>query len=284
MTAPTRRRFGVATLAIAAGLTLAACGGGDDQAANALNTVSAGKLQLAFRSDDKPVSFIENGKPAGFLIELTQAMAKKMNLTPQYTATDFASMLPNVRNHKYDSAAFGTLVTEARQKVTDFTSAVNYGQAQLISRKAAPVPTVDAVGGKTIAITRGSELIPLIKKRVPSVTVKEFPNIAASSNALTAGQVDGLFTGVSTTLDLLKKHPDYQASAPITSGMTAFPVAKDRPELKKALDDALKAVIADGTYTKLFDKWNPKDVAIPQDMLKAYPGLQQRPGVTGDGS
>ncbi|MEV4602803.1 transporter substrate-binding domain-containing protein [Amycolatopsis sp. NPDC049253] len=285
MTAPTRRRLGVATLVLAAGLTLTACGGSDDQAANPLGTVTPGKVHFAFRSDDKPTSFIDGGKPAGFLIELTQAMAQKMNLTADYTATDFASMLPNIRNHKYDSAAFGTLVTPPRQEVTDFTTAVNYGQAQLISRKSAPLSNVDASGGKTIAITRGSELIPLVKKRVPTVTVKEFPNIAASSNALTAGQVDGLFTGVATTNDLLEKHPDYQASPAITSGMTAFPVAKDKPELKKALDEALKAVIADGTYTKLFDKWNPKGIAIPSDMLKAYPGMQQRPGVTAaDGS
>jgi polar amino acid transport system substrate-binding protein len=143
---------------------------------------------------------------------------------------------------------------------------------------------VDASAGKTIAITRGSELIPLIQKRVPTITVKEFPNIAASANALTAGQVDGLFTGVTTTLDLLEKHPDYTATQSITSGMTAFPVAKDRPQLKKALDDALKAVITDGTYTQLFDKWNPKGLAIPKDMLDAYPGMKQRPGAVTDGS
>ncbi|HEY0495369.1 MAG TPA: transporter substrate-binding domain-containing protein [Kutzneria sp.] len=277
--APTRCRIGVAAVALAAGMSLAACGGADAGSdANSLGTIDAGTISFAFRSDDKPVSFVDNGKPAGFLIELTQAMAAKMKVTPKYTATDFASMLPNIRNHKYDSAAFGTLATDARKQVTDFTLPVSFGEAKMVSRKDAALSTVDASAGRTVAITRGSELIPLLKAKVPTVTVKEFPNIAASANALTAGQVDGLFTGETTALDLVTKHPDYTSSPSITSGETALPVAKDKPNLKKALDDALKSVIADGTYTKLFDKWNPKGVAIPADMIAAYPGMQQRPG------
>jgi ABC-type amino acid transport substrate-binding protein len=277
--APTRRRIGVAAVALAAGMSLAACGGADAGSdANSLGTIDAGAISFAFRSDDKPTSFVDNGKPAGFLIELTQAMAAKMKVTPKYTATDFASMLPNIRNHKYDSAAFGTLATDARKQVTDFTTPVSFGEAKMVSRKDAALSTVDASAGRTVAITRGSELIPLLKAKVPTVTVKEFPNIAASANALTAGQVDGLFTGETTALDLVTKHPDYTASPSITSGQTALPVAKDKPNLRKALDDALKAVIADGTYTKLFDKWNPKGVAIPSDMIAFYPGMQQRPG------
>jgi len=276
--APTRRRIGVAAVALAAGMSLAACGGADAGSDNSLGTVTPGTISFAFRSDDKPVSFVDNGKPAGFLIELTQAMAAQMKVTPQYTSTDFASMLPNIRNHKYDSAAFGTLATDARKQVTDFTTPVSFGEAKMVSRKDAALSTVDASAGKTVAITRGSELIPLLKQKVPTVTVKEFPNIAASANALTAGQVDGLFTGDATALDLVSKHPEYTASPSITSGPTALPVAKDRPNLKKALDDALKSVISDGTYTKLFDKWNPKGVPIPPDMITTYPGMRQRPG------
>jgi polar amino acid transport system substrate-binding protein len=273
----TRGRLGAAVLALAAALPLAACGGSAGSGANALGTIAPGQLKLAFRSDDKPTSFVENGKPTGFMIELTDAMAKKMGVTTSYVATDFASMLPNVRNHTYDSAAFGTLVTPPRQDVTDFTKPVSFGQAQLISRKAATLPTIQASAGKTVAITRGSELIPLLQKEIPTIQIKEFPNIAASANALSAGQVDGLFTGTATTSQLLSQHPDFTATEAITTAQTSFPVAKDRPALKKALDDALTAVIADGTYTALFDKWNPAGVLIPQDMLNAYPGMKQRP-------
>jgi ABC-type amino acid transport substrate-binding protein len=272
-----RRCFGVATIAIVAALSLAACGGATTTSSNnQLGTVTAGQIKFAFRSDDKPASFVQDGKPAGFLIDLTQAMAAKMNLTPVYVSTDFDSMLPNVRNHTYDSAAFDTLITPARQKVADFTTAVEYSEAQLISRKSAPINSITSAGSKTVAVTTGSSLIPILQQQAKGVTVKEFPNIAASANALEAGQVDGLFTGVATTSQLLTAHPDFTATQQINTGESAFPVAPDKQALLKAMNSALAAVIKDGTYTKLFAKWNPPSLLIPQGMLDAYPGMKQR--------
>ncbi|HEY4008193.1 MAG TPA: transporter substrate-binding domain-containing protein [Pseudonocardia sp.] len=100
----TTRRAAAGVLILVAGLLLSACagpGGGND---------SGRRITFAFRSDDKPASFVQDVKPTGFMIELTQAMAQKMRVTPSYVATDFASMLPSVRNHTYDSAAFGAQV------------------------------------------------------------------------------------------------------------------------------------------------------------------------------
>ena len=272
----TRRRFGVATIAIAAAFSLAACGGATSSGSNQLGTNVAGQITFAFRSDDKPASFVQDGKPTGFLVELAQAMAAKMGVTANFVSTDFDSMLPNVRNHKYDSAAFDVLITPARKQVVDFTTAVNYSEAQLISRKSAPVSSIQAAGSKTVAVTTGSSLIPILQQQAKGVTVKEFPNIAASANALEAGQVDGLFTGVATTSQLLTAHPDFTATQQINTGESAFPVAPDRQALLKSMNSALAAVIQDGTYTKLFAKWNPPNLMIPQGMLTAYPGLKQR--------
>ena len=67
-----------------------------------------------------------------------------------------------------------------------------------MSRKNAPIATVESAAGKTVAVTTGSALIPLLQKIAPQVSIKEFPNIASSTNALIAGQVDGLFTGNAT--------------------------------------------------------------------------------------
>ena len=205
--APIRRCLGVATVAIVAALSLAACGGATPSSGNQLGTITAGQIKFAFRSDDKPVSFVQDGKPAGFLIDLTQAMAAKMGVTPTYVATDFDSMLPDVRNHTYDSAAFDVLITPAREQVANFTTPVEFAEAQLISRKSAPIGSIQSAGGRTVAVTTGSSLIPILQQQAKGVTVKEFPNIASSANALEAGQVDGLFTGVATTAQLLAQPP-----------------------------------------------------------------------------
>ncbi|MDE2147803.1 MAG: amino acid ABC transporter substrate-binding protein [Burkholderiales bacterium] len=232
-----------------------------------------GELRVAYRTDDKPVSFLQDGQPAGLLIDFMNAVAARLGLRVTYVSTTFAAMVPAVRNHQYDTAAFGVLVTPERQAVVDFTTPIGYGQAQLVSRKDAPLARLDDAAGKTVAVTTGSALIPLLQQRAPQVTVKQFPNIASSINALVSGQIDGLFTGLATAERIVEQHPALEATQTVESGVTALPVARDRPALRAALDGAIAALMKDGTYTRLYVKWNPPSMAIPERLYADYPGM-----------
>ncbi|HEY4202574.1 MAG TPA: transporter substrate-binding domain-containing protein [Devosiaceae bacterium] len=244
------------------------------QAAPAFKMVNPGQLTVAYRTDDKPVSFIdESGKPAGFLVDFENAIGADLGIKIEYIATDFASMVPSIRNNRYDTAAFQTLVTPERSAVVDFTTALTYSQARLVTRKEAPIEKVDGASGKSVAITRGSALIPQLQQIAPGVTVREFPNIAASLNALLAGQVDGLFTGLSTASHLVNDHQELTASQIVTTGTSAFPVSKDNPELTKALNASIDKLMKDGTYTRLYVKWFADDVEIPDQLYADYPGM-----------
>jgi polar amino acid transport system substrate-binding protein len=259
-------------------LALAACAQAPAAMAAPIETSSPGMLKVAYRTDDKPVSFLEDGKPTGFMVDLMNAVAGHMGLKVTYISTTFAAMVPAVRNHQYDTAAFGVLVTPERQAVVNFTTALGYGQAQLVSRKNAAVKSLNDAAGKTVAVTTGSALIPLLQTTAPKVTIKEFPNIASSANALIAGQVDGLFTGNATAERVVEQHPELVATETIESNANALPVAKDRPELLAAMNKALAATMLDGTYGKLFAKWNPAGVPIPKRLFTDYPGMPQPAG------
>lgn len=243
------------------------------QTAAPLELNTPGTLKIAYRTDDKPVSYIENGQPAGFMVELMNAVAQRMGLKPEYISTTFSAMLPAVRNHIYDTAAFGVLVTPERQKVVSFTSAIGYGQAQLVSRKNATLKDLDGAAGKTVAVTTGSALIAQLHDVAPKVQVKEFPNIASSANALRAGQVDGLFTGIATAARVVVQYPDLTATQIVESAANALPIAPDHPKLLAAMNKALTETMNDGTFTKLFVKWNPPGVTIPQRMYTDYPSM-----------
>lgn len=265
---------GAAALTLTTGLLALSLSGASALAASSdFKLVQPGQLTVAYRTDDKPVSFIENGEPSGFMVEFERAIGKELGVEVVFVSTNFESMVPAVRNEQYDTAAFGVLVTPERREAVDFTTPVGYGEARLVTLEKAPIEKVESAGGKTVAITRGSALIPLLKKIAPDVTVREFPNIAASLNALKAGQVDGLFTGLATADRLVKQHPDLAASQKVVSGVDGFPVAKTRPNLLAAMNAAIAKLMKDGTYTKIFVKWNPPSVEIADKLFKDYPGM-----------
>lgn len=262
-------------LFISASASLALLLGGTPQAAHAAGPqlTTPGKLTVAYRTDDKPVSFIQGGQPSGLYVDLENALGAQLGLPVEFISTSFAAMLPAVRNHEYDTAAFGVLVTPERQAAVNFTTPIGYSQAELISLKTSPIAKVNGATGKTIAVTIGSALIPVLKQIAPGVSVKTFPNIAASANALLAGQVDGLFTGQETTGQLLAKHPEFVASQNVTSGEIAFPVAKDNPQLLAALNSAIATIMKNGTFTKIFAKWTTAPMTIPDQLYQDYPGM-----------
>jgi polar amino acid transport system substrate-binding protein len=242
-------------------------------AADSFPTITPGELSVAYRTDDKPVSFIQDGKPAGLLVDFYNAIGAKLGLKVEFTSSDFASMLPAVRNNRYDTAAFGVLVTPERQEVVNFTTPVGYSEARLVSRTDAPLAKIDGAKGKTVAITQGSALIPMLQKIAPGVTVREFPNIAASANSLTAKQVDALFTGVETAEQLLHQHADFVTSQKVTTAVTAFPVAKTNPKLLAAMNEAMASLMKDGTYSRLWAKWSSPNSEIPEGLFTDYPGM-----------
>jgi polar amino acid transport system substrate-binding protein len=264
-------------LGAAAQVVAAASGSTPAATATPLETITPGTLRVAYRTDDKPVSFLQDGKPAGYMIDLMNSVAARLGLKVTYVSTTFAAMVPAVKNHLYDTAAFGVLVTPERAAAVSFTSAVSYGQAQLVSRKDNPLATLDAAAGKTVAITTGSALIPLLQKVAPQVTIKQFPNIASSTNALLAGQVQGLFTGNATAERVVGQHSELTATQTVESGINALPVAHDRPALLTAINQAVAAAMKDGSFTRSFTKWNPPSVPISERLFSDYPGMPRPP-------
>lgn len=241
-----------------------------------IQLMSDGSLTVLYRNDDKPYSFLDldRGAPSGFDVQLVEAIADKLGLTPKFIAVKFVSMIPRVRNNRADIAGFDALITSERKQQVSFTLPVNFRTARMLSLTKEPLNKIGDAGKAVIAITKGSALIPILKSEVPSVKLRKFPNVAASTNALLAGIVDGLFTGSAKAKELEHEHHEFLLSADsLVSGAAAFPVSKDRPKLLRAINDALKLVITDGTYEKLFHKWF--DAAIPEPMLEQFPELQK---------
>ncbi len=269
---------------LVSGALLAACGSGSSTTSSAsvsstatthavIQTRTPGTLTIAYRSDDKPASYISNGHAAGYEIDLMKAVAAQMHLKTKFIDIAFNGILPGVQNKQFDTS-IGVLATPAREKQVGFSTPTDYVYGQLISKKSDPLATVNDAAGHSVAITAGSALIPLLQNKVPTVTIKQFPAIAASANALEIGQVQGLFTGPLTTTQLLKQYPNLEATQQIPIAFDAFPYPKDDTSLGTAIDAALKSVMENGTFTKIFEKSEPGK-QIPKELLAKYPGMPQ---------
>lgn len=65
------------------------------------------------------------GKPDGLMVELWEDIAKELNVTSVYHFTDMNGLLSGLQSTKYDIGLGAISITPKREKLVDFTQAVN---------------------------------------------------------------------------------------------------------------------------------------------------------------
>jgi polar amino acid transport system substrate-binding protein len=237
--------------ALAAALTLTACG----SSGTASDTLRVGTL-----SDSKPNAYQENGTFTGFDNELLKAIAQKEGLKLEFVATDFSALLGQVANGTFAIGSSAIAQTEARKKTVGFSEPYNYQALGIAARDAAGITDENSLSGKRIGVVQGTVSDNWLASNAPAAQAVRFPNDAAALSALKTGAVDGAVFDQATAEDYAKNNPD--AKLKVTKAITTtiphgFAFKKGNTDLITKIDDGLKKVIADGTWVKVHDQFEP---------------------------
>lgn len=85
---------------------------------------SKGELKVITSADIEPFSFIQNGKFAGYDIELITLIAERMGYAVTIDNTEFSTLIPAVNGGKYDVAVGCITITKERAETLLFTEPV----------------------------------------------------------------------------------------------------------------------------------------------------------------
>ena len=237
-------------LLLAAGVMLALTG-----ATQAQETV-----RIATEGAYAPYNFLDDaGKPAGFEIDLGNAMCAKAGLTCEFITNDWDSIIPNLLAGNYDLIMAGMSITDERMETIDFTQ--NYFPPDPSKFAAAAGAGIDptALDGKRIGVQGGTIQAAYAEKNLASNnTVVSFGTADQAMADLAAGNLDTILAdgaylepvvaASSGSLEFVGE--DLMIGNGIGGGLR-----KDETELKTKLDDALTALKADGTVDKLIGQW-----------------------------
>jgi polar amino acid transport system substrate-binding protein len=251
----------LATAGIAAGCggggnTTATSAGGGSGGSNALGLITPGTLTIG---SDIPYPPFEQGKPpdyTGFDVDLMDAIAQKLNVQPKWVDTAFGTIFSDQQAGKFDIVASSTTITPARSKKVTFSDPYYTADQSLMVQKGSDLQsTSDITSDTTIGVQEGTTGQDYAEKKTDA-QVQAFAAIGTVFNALQAGQVDGVINDFSVSAFALKKYPELDVVERIKTGESyGFPMQKQNTALQDAVNGALKGLIADGTYQKIYEKW-----------------------------
>jgi len=227
-------------------------GGGGGQ----FGLITDGTLTIG---SDIPYPPFEQGKPpdyTGFDVDLMDAIAKKLNLQPKWVDTAFGTIFSDEQAGKFDIVASSTTITPAREKKVTFSDPYFKADQSLMVQKGSDLAsTSDITSDTSIGVQEGTTGQDYAEKKTDA-TVQAYAGIGTAFNALQAGQVDGVINDFAVSAFALKKYPELDVVQTIKTGESyGFPMQKENTALQGAVNGALKDLIADGTYEKIFEKW-----------------------------
>jgi polar amino acid transport system substrate-binding protein len=236
-------------------------------AARAQSFVTPGTMTWGFAATFPPFESIVDGKPAGFDLELADAVARKMGLTPRLDSFEFKGLIPALLGKRIDAIISGMYVNPERSQVADFVVYAKVGN-QIAVQKGNPlhIDTQASLCGHRVAAPVGTAF-ELAANRIhaaclaagkPGLAMLALNGTAAGGVALQQDRVDALLASTATIAAMMASLPGVMepAGEPFDND-TRVGIAfnKDNPALGEAISKALAGVVADGTYAALLAKW-----------------------------
>ncbi|HEV2890642.1 MAG TPA: ABC transporter substrate-binding protein [Frankiaceae bacterium] len=296
LSVPTRAgRLAFTGLAMALALTSVACGGDDastvgepggnnptptssvDQslAARVPADIKAdGKILIGTDSTYAPNEFLAaDGKTIqGFDIDLFNAIAAKLGLTAEFQTAPFDNIIPSVKSGKYELGVSSFTINDERKKVADMVSYFSAG-TQWATKAGNPNGiNPDDACGKKIAVQKGTVQVDDLTARSKkctdagkkAITIEQYQGQDEATAAVVSGKDEAMLAdspvvayAVKQTNEQLELLGEIYDSAPY-----GYVVKKDQGEFAQVLADALKAIIADGSYKTALQKWGVEQGAI----------------------
>ncbi|UQX11009.1 ABC transporter substrate-binding protein/permease [Candidatus Mycobacterium methanotrophicum] len=232
----------------------------------ALGLHTPGTLTVGTLTQSPPTSCINPaGHYTGYDNELLRAIAAKLGLKVAFVGTDFFGLLAQVASRRFDVGSASIMATEARRRTVTFTNGYDFGYLSLV------VPSGSAIGGfddlaagQRIGVVQGTVEEAYVVDALHLQPVK-FPDFTTVYTSVKTHQIDAWVAPAMEATDVMRPG-DPAAIAGYTFGLgnyVAYAVAKDNQPLVAALNAGLDAVIADGTWSKLYTDWVPR--ALPPD-------------------
>ena len=237
-------------LALVMLLALTACGSKKGY------TIESGKLIMATNAAFPPYEYTDDsGKIVGIDVGIAQIIADKLGLKLEIDDIDFDAALLSVQEGKADIVMAGVSVTDQRLLVMDFSDTYTTAVQSIIVKEGSEV-TLDNLGEHLIGTVRGYTGNLYCTDDYGEDHVVAYDEGASAVQALVNGQVDCVVIDDAPAREFAAANPGLVVlDTEYAVEEYAIGFGKNNKELYTAVNDALKALIADGSVQKVIDSY-----------------------------
>jgi polar amino acid transport system substrate-binding protein len=213
----------------------------------------------------------------GMDVDLGTAVAQKLGLGAEFQNSSFSAIIPGIQSGQYELGMSSFSVNPERVQTVDMVSYFTAGTKMAVRSGNPDKINPDDLCGKAVAVQAGTVQVDDLAKRnqactsagKPAIQVSELQAQTDVTLALSANRAVAMLAD-SPVVDYAVKTTE-GAIEPVGQTYDTAPygivVAKGQTEFTDALRGAVQALIDDGTYKAILDKWNVGGGAIPTSQV-----------------
>lgn len=208
----------------------------------------------------------------GMDIDLGTAVAQKLGLTPEFQNSAFSGIIPGIEGARYELGMSSFTVNDERIQTVDMVSYFSAGTSLAVASGNPEGITPDNLCGRAVGVQAGTVQVDDVAARSqactsagkPAIEVTELQQQTDVTLALTSKRIVAMLAdspvisyAVSTTNGAVEVVGEPWDTAPY-----GIALAKNQGQFAQAVQGALQALMADGTYGAILQKWNVSNGAI----------------------
>ena len=229
-------------------------------------------LRIASEGARPPFNFLDANELAGFEIDLGREICLRLQRACVFVPQDWDSLIPGLLAHQYDAVMAALDITDDRRAQVEFSIPYVRMPAVLVAQKTSALKDAapESLSGKTIGVEDGSAAQALLDEPVWKVVKpKVFASLEDAMLDLAEGKIDGVIADKLVTSDFLTSRREGQCCRMVADVARdpgifgegiAVALRKTDVALREAIDAALTAMIADGTFKRIQAKYFGFDI------------------------
>jgi|SRR5437016_341997 len=230
-----------------------------------------GNLIVASEAQYAPNEFIapDGHTVIGMDPDMVKAIAAVLGLKVSVVNSTFEAIIPGLAAGRYDIGASSFTDTKEREKTVDFVTYLSVGEAFLSKANGGPkLNTLAELCGRTVSVEKGTTELEDAEKQSKKckaagkpIKLLVFPGQNDANLALSSGRAEVDFADSPIIAYQVRKLGVQVRSSP-TFGIAPEGLALPKHNgMAKPVLEALKTLIANGTYMSILKKWEIQGAA-----------------------
>jgi polar amino acid transport system substrate-binding protein len=243
----------------------------------------AGELHLTVNSTYAPMEYRDpaSNELRGLDIDLANEFAKRLGVKIIWSETPFAELIPSLQTKRADFIISGISDRSSRREAADFVDYLTTGP-QFFVLTESPAKVASDLCGERVGTTRSTSFPVEIDKwskanceaaGKPAIQYVPGENSIDVRNQLKQGRIDAAVQGSETLpyAQQLEAGKYRIVGESLSKGFQGIMFRKDDAATREVITALLTAMIADGAYKAILDKYGLGANAVEKPMMNAAP-------------